>query len=243
MILYEKLEKAGAWEGPQLDMNADGKPYTHYILQALDLLETSQDGTVDEFEEDTEKLQQKLIDMGAGMTQHPRRGSFSSESELSQHSHARTHSHGTPMMAHHAPTFKTDFKFEAKSEPSSPPTHSNVAPRSNRYSFQDQLAQPSPHQNSSPPGEEPMFPHPWQQYDPNNDPKYALQPSMPPYAIQAPPVQQMPTFSFDTPGYPSEMEYDSLPAWPEASMQNAYYNGTLSEMDLDYINSVVAVNS
>lgn len=249
VILYEKLEKAGAWEGPSLNLNAEGKPYTHYILQALDLLETRQDGSVDEFEEDTEKLQRKLIDNGAGMTQHNRRGSFSSESELSQHSHAKTHSRGTPMMAQHAPTFKEEFKFEARSEPSSPPAHSSVALHSNRHSFQALPAQHSPLQQSSPLGEDVMFQNPWPQYDPANDPEYVLQPN---YAIQAPSVQQhmgLPSFGqWDTSSYP-DMGYEHFAGWPDMPVHNAYNNGPLrpvgidySEMELDY-NNFVAVQT
>lgn len=149
--MYKRLSAANAWSGPALN-ESNGHPLTHDILAALDLLESKQDGTgeMETFEEDCQKLQSKLIAEGAGFTQ--RRGSFSSDSEHSQHGHARPASHSTPTLSKPA-VFKDNFNFSA---PPSPPAEPSPmpAPRQ-RQSFPP--AQPSPLQQSSPLSNDPQF--------------------------------------------------------------------------------------
>lgn len=253
--LYERLVKADAWNGPLVEEH-DGKPYTHHILAALDLLET-RDGTAVEFEEDTEKLQAKLIAEGAGMAGHPRRSSISSDSEHSQHSHARSQSHGTPQLSRPAPIFKEEFKFGVNSEPSSPPAPSPVH-RSQRHSFQ-QPAHPSPLQQSSPAGEDPtMFQPEWQNYPPANDNKYATQQMMRnDFSMQAPSMHQQMSMSglptsfqqWDAPqDFTFDMMQDPMQNCFDPSMnafQNTRYTGPdmtgmyhQDNMDLDFGNFV-----
>ncbi|KAF2166230.1 hypothetical protein M409DRAFT_55093 [Zasmidium cellare ATCC 36951] len=149
--MYKRLVAANAWTGAALS-ETNGHPLTHDILAALDLLESKQDGSgeMETFEEDCAKLQSKLIAEGAGFTQ--RRGSFSSDSEHSQHGHARSVSHGTPVLSKPA-VFKDNFNFSA---PPSPPADPSPmpAPR-HRQSFPP--AQPSPLQQSSPLASDPQF--------------------------------------------------------------------------------------
>ncbi|KAM3422017.1 hypothetical protein BST61_g2393 [Cercospora zeina] len=230
--LYERLLKAEAWTGPPVEEH-DGKPYTHHILAALDLLET-RDGSAVEFEEDTDKLQAKLIADGAGMAGHARRSSISSDSEHSQHSHARSQSqsHGTPQVSQPASLFKEEFKFGVNSEPSSPPAASPVH-RSQRHPFQ-QPPQPSPLQHSSPVEEDPnIFQPEWQNYPPANDHKFAPQQMMrSDFAMQAPSMHQqasmhgLPTSfqQWDAPqDFSFEMMPEPMPAYFDPSM-NAFHN-------------------
>lgn len=108
--LYRRLEKAKAWEGPKLE-ETNGSPLTHDILAALNLLEPKSEGgrEMETFEEDCQKLQSKLLAEGAGYVR--RRGSFSSDSEHSQHGHARSGSrHSTPVLPKPS-LFKENFSF------------------------------------------------------------------------------------------------------------------------------------
>jgi hypothetical protein len=250
VILYERLVEEGLWKGPPLDLNSEGKPYTHYILQALRVIEVRSDGSSEEFEEDFEKLQATLIAAGAAMTQPSRRRSFSSESDRSQHSHVRTQSRGTPVTSHPAPYFADEWNIGAKSEPVSPPGLSN-SPLSNRHSFQAQ--QPSPSQQSSPLEEDIMFQPPWQQFDPANDAKMVVhepEDAMPSeYATQqVPGLQQQQhmggaTFGlpWETPGYTSEILHSPYgPAWNDAVVQQPGYShpGPYAYEELDMLSFV-----
>ncbi|KAK1069255.1 Fluconazole resistance protein 1 [Friedmanniomyces endolithicus] len=81
---YRRLKAAHAWTGPALT-ESNGHPLTHDILHALNLLESRVDGSgeLETFEEDCQKLQSRLVADGAGYVH--RRGSFSSDSDHSQH--------------------------------------------------------------------------------------------------------------------------------------------------------------
>ncbi|KAF4556204.1 Fungal Zn(2)-Cys(6) binuclear cluster domain-containing protein 1 [Elsinoe fawcettii] len=85
---YRRLLAANLWPGQVLDEH-EGHPLTHDILSALDILQHKSDGSMDVFEEDTEKLQQRLVAHGAPYMH--RRGSVSSDSD-----HSTTHSHKRP---------------------------------------------------------------------------------------------------------------------------------------------------
>lgn len=93
--LYSRLQKGEGWPGAPLREVAGGHPLTHDILERLDLLHSSSDGSsnYEGFEEDCNRMQQKLLERGAPYTR--RRGSVSSDSE---HGHTSSGSSygGTP---------------------------------------------------------------------------------------------------------------------------------------------------
>ena len=118
---YRRLVDADVWPGKPLS-EASGQPLTHDILARLDLLEPKNDGSGEheQFEEDCQKLQQRLISEGASFT--ARRSSISSESDhgLSR-KHARTSSHSsvhsTPIPTSTAPIFDEKFTFHQSASP------------------------------------------------------------------------------------------------------------------------------
>lgn len=119
---YRRLLNANAWPGEPLS-EASGHPLTHDILATLDLLEPKNDGSGEHetFEEDCQKLQQRLVSEGASFM--ARRSSFDSDSEHSlPRKHARTSSHssihGTPAPSHAAPVFDEKFSFHQSASPS-----------------------------------------------------------------------------------------------------------------------------
>ncbi|EMD00052.1 hypothetical protein BAUCODRAFT_51110, partial [Baudoinia panamericana UAMH 10762] len=115
--MYRRLVTARAWSGAPLS-ESNGHPLTHEILAALNLLETRQDGSgeLEVFEEDCQKLQRQLLADGAGYVR--RRGSFSSDSEHSQHGHSRPASMHLPKGS----IFRESFAFS--SNPATPMSHS-----------------------------------------------------------------------------------------------------------------------
>lgn len=120
---YRRLLNAQIWPGAPLAEH-NGNPLTHDILAGLNLLEMKQDGSgeLEEFEEDCQKLQQRLVSNGAPYV--GRRGSFSSESDHDpSHHHARNSSrsslHGTPSSSQAQSLFAENWKFE----PSPSPVH------------------------------------------------------------------------------------------------------------------------
>ncbi|KAI4852084.1 hypothetical protein E4T45_04843 [Aureobasidium sp. EXF-8846] len=125
---YRRLVDANVWPGKPLS-EATGQPLTHDILARLDLLEPKDDGSGEHehFEEDCQKLQQRLISEGASFI--ARRSSISSESDhgLSR-KHARTSSHssirGTPVPTA-PPVFDEKFSFHHSASPT-PMSHSPV---------------------------------------------------------------------------------------------------------------------
>lgn len=82
---YRRLVAADVWPGAMLE-EYDGHPLTHDILTTLDIVHPKADSPDDHFEEDTDRLQQRLVAQGAPYIH--RRGSFSSDSD-----HSTTHSH------------------------------------------------------------------------------------------------------------------------------------------------------
>ncbi|KXL41965.1 hypothetical protein M433DRAFT_72405 [Acidomyces richmondensis BFW] len=139
--MYRRLRRANAWDGPQLS-EATGHPLTHDILAALNLLEPKNDGSgdVEVFEEDCQKLQSRLLADGAGYAK--RRGSFSSDSDHSQHSHSHPTRLGTPLSAKRS-VFRESFNF-ASAPPS--PLSQSPAPQPQRIlpSNSTAVQQPSP---------------------------------------------------------------------------------------------------
>lgn len=109
--MYRRMLSGQAWTGPNLS-EANGHPSTHNILAALGLLEAKHDesGEIEQFEEDFEKIQSRLVANGAGYVD--QRGSLSSESEQNQHGHCKSTSHGTPTMAKPL-IFDNSFTFSA----------------------------------------------------------------------------------------------------------------------------------
>jgi len=101
--LYSRCLKKEGWLGAPLNEAQNGHPLTHDILERLDLLQTSSDGSpnYEEFEEDTQKLQMKLIRQGAQYAN--RRGSISSESEHGPISSSGSSAGSTPMASMEKP--------------------------------------------------------------------------------------------------------------------------------------------
>ncbi|KAK5699847.1 Fluconazole resistance protein 1 [Elasticomyces elasticus] len=134
---YRQLHAAHAWPGPALS-EASGHPLTHDILSALDLLESRADGSgeAEEFEEDCQKLQSRLVADGASYVH--RRGSFSSESDHSQHNQTRS---ATTKQSR--PTFRNSFQFDSAA---SSPAPQSPAPRQQKAHAA--TTQPSPLQRS-----------------------------------------------------------------------------------------------
>ena len=138
--LYRRQLTGKPWSGPVLS-EASGHPLTHDILAALNLLEAKHDGSdeMETFEEDCQKLQSRLLADGAGYMQ--RRGSFSSDSEHSQHGPpAKSSSRGTPPTTK-AAIFDKNFTFTPSPSPvarspvprqrqSYPPAHQSPLHRS-----------------------------------------------------------------------------------------------------------------
>jgi hypothetical protein len=81
--LYSRLQKRESWPGQPLRESSGGYPLTHDILERLDLLHASSHNlsNYEGFEEDCDRMQQKLLEQGAPFTR--RRGSVSSDSEQS----------------------------------------------------------------------------------------------------------------------------------------------------------------
>ncbi|MCJ1400239.1 hypothetical protein MMC11_003443 [Xylographa trunciseda] len=75
--LYRRVVEGQPWEGPLLNDSLIGRPLTHDILESLGVLQLEPQGKFDSFEEDTEKMQKKLVREGADMMQ--RRPSVESE--------------------------------------------------------------------------------------------------------------------------------------------------------------------
>jgi hypothetical protein len=117
--LYSRLQKGESWPGQPLRESSGGCPLTHDILERLDLLHPSSDNSsnYEGFEEDCNRMQQKLLERGAPFTH--RRGSMSSDSE---HGHASSNSShgGTPVTR----SFAFDTPFARHRAPPTPPMNS-----------------------------------------------------------------------------------------------------------------------
>jgi hypothetical protein len=124
--LYSMLQSGQSWPGAPLREASGGYPLTHDILERLDLLHSSDAGSNYEgFEEDCNRMQQKLLERGAPYTR--RRGSTSSDSEHGHVSSPSSYS-GTPTTK---PAPFTD-PFPRHNAPPTPP--STVLSRGSRKS-------------------------------------------------------------------------------------------------------------
>jgi hypothetical protein len=117
--LYSMLQSGQSWPGAPLREASGGHPLTHDILERLDLLHSSGDAgsNYEGFEEDCNRMQQKLLERGAPYTR--RRGSTSSDSE---HGHV-----SSPSSYSGTPTTKTapfTDPFPRHNAPPTPPMHS-----------------------------------------------------------------------------------------------------------------------
>lgn len=117
--LYSRLQKGETWPGQALHESSGGHPLTHDILERLDLLQPSSDNSsnYEGFEDDCNRMQQKLLERGAPFTR--RRGSVSSDSD---HGHASSNSSygGTPTTR----SFPFDAPFARHNAPPTPPMNS-----------------------------------------------------------------------------------------------------------------------
>jgi hypothetical protein len=117
--LYSRLQKGESWPGQPLRETSGGHPLTHDILERLELLHSPNDnsGNYEGFEEDCNRMQQKLLEQGAPFSR--RRGSVSSDSE---HGHVSSNSShgGTPITK----SFAFDNPFVRHNAPPTPPMNS-----------------------------------------------------------------------------------------------------------------------
>jgi hypothetical protein len=128
--LYTRMQKGQGWPGAPLREAQGGHPLTHDILERLDLLHPSADGSsnYEGFEEDCSRMQQKLLERGAPYTR--RRGSMSSDSE---------HGHTSPSSSYSGtPTTKSMPYADPFSRPNAPPT----PPMNSPFPRQSQLVSP-----------------------------------------------------------------------------------------------------
>lgn len=93
--LYSRLQNGQGWPGQPLREAQSGHPLTHDILERLDLLHPTSDSSsnYEGFEDDCNRMQQKLLERGAPYTH--RRGSVSSDSDHGHTSSSSSYS-GTP---------------------------------------------------------------------------------------------------------------------------------------------------
>lgn len=127
--LYGRLQSGQGWPGQPLREQQGGHPLTHDILERLDLLHSSGDSgsNYEGFEEDCNKMQQKLLERGAPYTH--RRGSISSNSD-----HGHTSSSGSSYGG--TPTTRSIPYVEAFARNRAPPT----PPMNSPFPRQSQLA-------------------------------------------------------------------------------------------------------
>jgi hypothetical protein len=118
--LYHRLNKGQGWPGQPLDEAHNGHPLTHDILERLDLLHPTSDSDSNfEFEEDPNRMQQKLVAGGAPYAH--RRGSLSSDSDRGHTSPSVSSFVSTPT----AKSMSYDGKaFVRNLTPPTPPMHS-----------------------------------------------------------------------------------------------------------------------
>lgn len=117
--LYSRLQKGQGWPGAPLREAQGGHPLTHDILERLDLLHPSNDGSsnYEGFEEDCSRMQQKLLERGAPYTR--RRGSVSSDSDHGHTSSSSSYS-GTPTTK----SIQFNDPFARHNAPPTPPMNS-----------------------------------------------------------------------------------------------------------------------
>lgn len=244
--MYRKLLDAQAWTGPPLP-EPSGHPLTHDILAALNLLESKPDGSgeAEGFEEDCQKMQSTLLAHGSGFAQ--RRGSYSSDSDHSQHDSVRP----TPNPALAVPrpsNFADNFNFGSASP--SPLTQSPVA----RQRQSVQSVEPSPLQQTSPLSNDPQFYQAEWSIPDMSSPGQILRSR---YALQAPTIQDdvspfreaVENGRFDSPTW-NNLDYGMTTSYPQqapnaysenvpGSMQELVY---LDAMDLEF-NNYISVNT
>ncbi|KAF2723388.1 hypothetical protein K431DRAFT_220005 [Polychaeton citri CBS 116435] len=232
--MYRQLLDAGAWSSSQLD-DHNGHPLTHDILSALNLLEVKQDGSGDmeKFEDDCQKLQSRLLSEGAALVH--RRGSVSSESEHSQHSHARNSNHGTPTLSKPQPLFKDNFAFNnnnSQSVPHSPLSQSPVA--KSKQSFAQPTSSP---QQTSPLANDPQL---YQAEWAIPDMSVSTQMSRSQFAVQQPDALDFNTIenTLNHGQWNSSLNFDAFSDMTNGlgNMQNMQDFGSLSmdAMDVDF---------
>ncbi|KAK5125107.1 hypothetical protein LTR85_000781 [Meristemomyces frigidus] len=224
--MYKRLQNAQAWKDPSLP-EVNGHPLTHDILAALGLLETRHDGSGESepFEEDCQKLQSKLLAEGAGLVQ--RRGSFSSESEHSQHDHSRYAPHSAPAISR-PPTFRDSFNFGSASP--SPLTQSPAQ----RQRQPIPAAQPSPLQQSSPICNDPQFYQAEWAIPDMSSPEHIMRSK---FAMQAPSLQDgLPRMDeaftndhCDTPMW-DDSNFNAMPMAYSQQLSNGFGNGMQTGM-------------
>ena len=118
--LYTRLQRGESWPGQPLRETSGGHPLTHDILERLDVLHPSSEDShhLDGFEDDCNRMQQKLLERGAPFTH--RGGSISSDSE---HGHTSSPSSQTETPVIRSP-FAFTSPFARNNAPPTPPMNS-----------------------------------------------------------------------------------------------------------------------
>ncbi len=103
--LYKRTQTGQGWKGRPLENNVDGHPLTHDILYRLGALKGSSNGGLDNFEENLNAIQQRLINNGADFA--PRQDSPDSEIDSQPSFYDNVGSQkillGSPFGTHQAP--------------------------------------------------------------------------------------------------------------------------------------------
>ncbi|KAF2660668.1 C6 transcription factor-like protein [Lophiostoma macrostomum CBS 122681] len=135
--LYTRLQSGQSWPGQPLREAQGGHPLTHDILERLDLLHSTGESSsnYDGFEEDCNKMQQKLLENGAPYTH--RRGSMSSNSD-----HGHTSSSGSSYGG--TPTTKSIPYIDPFSRNKAPPTPPMNSPFPRQSQIVPQIKQETP---------------------------------------------------------------------------------------------------
>ncbi|PSN62367.1 hypothetical protein BS50DRAFT_577289 [Corynespora cassiicola Philippines] len=143
--LYSRLQNGQGWPGQPLREAQGGHPLTHDILERLDLLHPTGEGSTnyEGFEEDCNRMQQKLLERGAPYTH--RRGSVSSDSEHGHTSSPSSYS-GTPTTR----SIPFSDPFARNNAPPTPPMHSPFPRQSQIVQPQQQHQQQQQQQQRQP---------------------------------------------------------------------------------------------
>ena len=213
---YRRLMDGNLWPGAALS-ESEGHPLTHDILARLNIVSSKADAD-DMFEEDCEKLQQRLVSQGAPYM--ARRGSISSESDHSQtQSHKRSRSClDTPIASPVKPTFRKSFDFD-RTRTASPasPWRSPVMPQTqSRNTIKPSpLHNESPIQEAIPPIDDDVLysSWDWQNFGPNSTQQFDSQFSF-----------QQPGFSAVPPSFDSWQGFESHPVQFDTSLMNTIGN-------------------
>jgi len=137
--MYKKLLNGESWPGSPLQ-DHDGYPLTHDILERLDVLHMTGENPIksEAFEDDFNRLQERLLEGGAGYVHHHRQGSVSSDSEPSL-GHADS-PQNTPI-SRSLSSFSESHSRKRSSPPTPPQSSRMSIPNKRRHFVQPDIQQ------------------------------------------------------------------------------------------------------